>query len=455
MTLILSCITDEQAFQVSDRRLTRIKADGSFEVAEDNRNKAVAFDGRLSWAFTGLARIRREPSAKWLATQLHRTSKESLSELGDELAKHATEDFKRIPFSSAQKRHAFVAVGWWPTTSEPREFKPVIVTISNATDGTGRWHATASDTFSVTISEPEFGRKGVKLLSSGRDVSEDRLLRLRRKLARFIKRDALHASGELLVREVRNIASKHEDVGSNVMLISLPRSALDRSGRFSFINQLPSKDVATYWYFSSSDDAQRSPIVVGDGMIGEIVTYQGAAARREMKRQKLPTPTPPRFFILTPWTITGEDSRRGPLVTEYKLEGWTDLTGALSWDKDYACPYFGLIIGANATDTIIEKIRTDDRHVILADTQRLADQSVSDELIAQLERWLSRNGATRDDLAAIDLEGHRETSRTLIDRLLAVMRMPRRGHEETKLHRPPSGTGTALSLGRKYQTGSE
>lgn len=448
MTLILSCITDKQAFQVSDRRLTRINPDGSPEVAEDDRNKAVAFDGRLSWAFTGLANIGQEPSALWLAKRLKATSRESLSELGAELAQHATEDFKRIRVSSTLKRHTFVAVGWWPT-SEPHEVEPVIVRISNALDSTGGWQSTASDTFVATLSNVQ---GGMTLFPSGQPVPEDRLLRLRRNLRASLRRGALHASGDLLVREVRDIASTNKSVGSSVMLVSLPKAALDKSGNFTFINQRPSEKVATYWYFSLSNDAQKSPIVVGESMITSVVVHRGEAARRGMKRAKLASPTRPRFLILTPWagTDTDGDARRG-LVAEYKLNNYTDLTRALSWDKAYDCPYFGVIIGMDAEEVTIEEVKADERHVILADRQLSCPKECpSEQLITQLKRWFIQRGATRDDLVLIDLGGHRETLRGLIDRLLIVMRTPRRGREGTKLHQPPRGTGAGVAVQRKY-----
>ena len=447
MTMILSCITEEQAFQVSDRRLTLVKPDGTTEVAEDDRNKAVVFDGRLAWAFTGLAQIQREPSAEWLAKRLKATSKVSLSELGEELADHASVDFKRIPVSSDLKRHAFVAVGWWPADSDTRAFEPVIVRVSNMFDNAGRLQATASETFKTTVSKPE---DSVTILPSGQPVLEDQLSRLRRNLKASMKHDALQASGDLLVREVLGIASANEYVGSNVLLISLPRAALDESGRFFFINQRPSPKVATYWYVSSTDDAQKSPIVVGSG-ISDLVIHRGAAALREIKCLNLPKPRPWRYLILTPWTGTGsdDDPRRG-LVTEYQLVGAADVTRALVWGKEYDCPYFGLIIGANANETVVKQIRADERHLILADRLHVDDQ-VPDGLVTQLEHWFLNRDAIREDLDVINLEGYTDSLIMLIDRLLAVMRTRRRGHEKTKLHEPPRGGGTGIVMPRKYQ----
>jgi len=423
---------------------------GSSVVKEDDRNKAVIFDGRLSWAFTGLADIGSEPTAEWLAKQLHAISKQSLSEFGSELAQSATEAFGRIRASPVQKRHAFIAIGWWPTASMPRTFEPVILTISNATADGQSWQERACERFSAYITRPE---DGITLCFAGQSVSKERLSRLKRSLKTFIERNALHASGDLLIKEVQHMASINQYVGHTVILISIPRAALSESGQFHVLNQKPSAEVAAYWYTSSTNEAQRSPTFVGDGILDNLVIYRGEAARREMQRMPSQEPPKPRLLILTPWAGTGssKDDPRHGLVTEYKLDGWTDMVGALSWDKAFDCPYFGLIIGVYAVeDSVLGEIKADKRHVILADRQNPM-QTVSDELIAQLEQWFLLQDATREELTAINLEAHRESLLTLIKWLDYVMKSLRIGHEETTLHQPPDGTGAGVIMGRKLQ----
>ena len=51
VTLLLTCITDRLAVQVSDRRLTLLNG----EVAEDQANKATLLCRQATFAYTGLA----------------------------------------------------------------------------------------------------------------------------------------------------------------------------------------------------------------------------------------------------------------------------------------------------------------------------------------------------------------------------------------------------------------
>jgi HPt (histidine-containing phosphotransfer) domain-containing protein len=420
---------------------------------DDERNKSVVYDGRLSWAFTGLAQIGKEPSEKWLADQLFKINRknQSLCQIAETLSNRATLTFRGIRLDSFFKRHAFVAIGWWPKDNSDI-FESVIVLISNATDENNCWRATANDFFSAKIIKPT---NKLTIIHSGQNIPNSRLHRLHRTFQASIKKGALHAAGELLVREVQVISQTNSMVGNTVMLTSLPKSALQKTGDFSFINSKPSNNIATYWYYSSSEVVQKSPIVVGTSMMSDIVVSRGAdEAQRKTFQQKFMDLARPRFLILTPWTGTGqtsEDSRRG-LVTEYEHTSWTNISNPLSWDKEYDCPYFGLVAAIDTSESIINEIKKDNRHVFLADTNHPMEDPPPEELVVQLLQWFRSNGAIEEEIDSINLEGHRETIRTLVNRVLLVTRSLRRGHEETKLHPPPSGSGAGVMMTRKHQS---
>ena len=57
MTFVLSCVTPEYVYQVSDRRLTWLNGAQRGHVVDDERNKSVLVDGRIAFAYTGLAEI--------------------------------------------------------------------------------------------------------------------------------------------------------------------------------------------------------------------------------------------------------------------------------------------------------------------------------------------------------------------------------------------------------------
>lgn len=120
MTLNISCATHEYAVQVSDRRLTKDR-----KVVEDDANKIVLFCGRMAFSYTGLAEIGKEKTDIWLTRILADPKCQSLSDAVRTIKTRATESFQDVPWSKAQKRHAFVGIGW--TNAAGKEvFQPIV-----------------------------------------------------------------------------------------------------------------------------------------------------------------------------------------------------------------------------------------------------------------------------------------------------------------------------------------
>jgi hypothetical protein len=102
VTLIVSCLTESQAVQVSDRR------DFSPVSYKDTGHKALVFCGHFSFANMGEARIGDLDSLEWLAKQLYTCADihEVLTRIPDQLT---AEIGRGIP---AGARLGFFAVGW-------------------------------------------------------------------------------------------------------------------------------------------------------------------------------------------------------------------------------------------------------------------------------------------------------------------------------------------------------
>lgn len=64
MTLIISCVTKDRVYQVSDRQLTSLD---SGETVDDNANKAVLV-GNMAFGYTGLAKIGTTRTDIWFAS---------------------------------------------------------------------------------------------------------------------------------------------------------------------------------------------------------------------------------------------------------------------------------------------------------------------------------------------------------------------------------------------------
>jgi len=91
MTLILSCITDDYVFQVSDRLLTdSVK---KLPIGPE-ANKAVDFWGKVNFGYTGLANLRGKSVDGWIAETVINCI--SVYEAVETLRESATTDFKGI-----------------------------------------------------------------------------------------------------------------------------------------------------------------------------------------------------------------------------------------------------------------------------------------------------------------------------------------------------------------------
>lgn len=69
MTFVLAAATMDYVVQISDRRLTAFDRRGRPSVYKEEENKAIfwnAPDARLAVSYTGIARVRGEPTERWL-----------------------------------------------------------------------------------------------------------------------------------------------------------------------------------------------------------------------------------------------------------------------------------------------------------------------------------------------------------------------------------------------------
>jgi hypothetical protein len=67
VTYILSCITDDVVYQVSDRRFTSFEP--PYDIVEDS-NKAVLYENRMVFAYSGISHVGTVRTDEWLAKVL-------------------------------------------------------------------------------------------------------------------------------------------------------------------------------------------------------------------------------------------------------------------------------------------------------------------------------------------------------------------------------------------------
>lgn len=128
MTLIAVLLADEYVLSVSDRRLCWIQ-NNEIIRREDSENKTVALCGHYLMGYTGLARIEGKPVQQWIVETLVSVPTERYFST---LVQAASTTFEQVHVSPENlKRHAFLAVGFTATRSEPR-LRASGVTVSNA-----------------------------------------------------------------------------------------------------------------------------------------------------------------------------------------------------------------------------------------------------------------------------------------------------------------------------------
>lgn len=252
MTLILSAVVRDYAIQVSDRRLTR-----AGKLEDDETNKAVLFCNRFCFAYTGLGFIGVTPTDEWLTKALVNAKTQSLSEATRSLAQQATDAFRKIGWSRAQKRHAFVGVGWAQLRNEAF-LSPIICSVSNAHNADGVWLDKARDEF--TVFHRLWSEKPIfDVIATGQSLQSQELKFLRRNLRRcFDHKTGPELISEYLIHQIRRIAEESDLVGKSLMVVCLPKQSVLTSSMF-LTNLAPGsqktmKDVQSFYYLPDGED---------------------------------------------------------------------------------------------------------------------------------------------------------------------------------------------------------
>jgi hypothetical protein len=250
LTLIISVLTPQWAIQVSDRRLVRIR-EGAAVRADDERNKAVTWCGRLAFAYAGLAELGREKQTDiWLANRLSESEAalEQGSDQGDLLgavAQRATRYFEgpRISrFSAEMRRHAFVGVGWARFDGED-DVSPYLALVSNFHDPEdGTELAEARPAFGLSMRRLEPGQGG-HVMPVGYPLPQSEIDELSGRLAGADADDI--ALVAVLADKVREAAAASELVGRGLLVNVIPRGGHgdEQAERTTFLRVFPEDEL--------------------------------------------------------------------------------------------------------------------------------------------------------------------------------------------------------------------
>jgi hypothetical protein len=241
MTLVLSVLTDDYVLQVSDRCMTFERGDGAVRY-EEGHNKAVLFEHRIAFGYTGQGRIEGLPTDEWL--------QERLAE-GTDVATglQAVVDGLTRGFPPARTPHAFLGVGWG-FVHEPT---PFLVCISNCVGANGQQLERPSPTFSMLNAKPAPGAKAFIHQLPERIEGQD-WARLEAQVVYLIERGNDPAAvADVLIEAVRFVSDDSDDVGSGLMVNCLPFTVATGSDTGSVISSRPSMHHRSFAYLAPGE----------------------------------------------------------------------------------------------------------------------------------------------------------------------------------------------------------
>lgn len=252
MTFILSCATHDAVYQVSDRRLTWLGGPDAGTVKDDESNKAVLIDGRMAFGYTGIAEVEGTRTDYWLAQLFGHVPTKDLAAVAERIRQEATSAFRRTRVANSQwLRHAFVGVGWGSYQAE-NFLAPFLVTITNALDAAGEWEYAPSADFRFVLNQWGATVGEFAIASAGQSLAGAERKAIWRHVRRVVRRDApRRAMLRALIDSCLWVAGRYATVGKSLMVLCIPRSAVERqfaTGEIIALTGPPGDDFASFLY---------------------------------------------------------------------------------------------------------------------------------------------------------------------------------------------------------------
>lgn len=280
VTLILTCLTDDCVYQVSDRRLTSF--DPPRSPIDDESNKAVFVSGRVIFGYTGISKVNGENTDLWLTRVAASVNSTDMGKISRKIRDEATSAFRRMNLASRYKRHAFQGAGWFSDPKRPA-LRPGTVTVHNALEsGTLAWLPYARPSFELVTNFPQIGRAQFHLSSVGltpTPAEKEAVYKLVRKCVhrRLRRQESVLYALVFSMRWLHNRYQPNSPIGPNMMAVSLPKIAAEhvaQTGEFMAVAGGPVAGTTTFLDINISGRAEIfGPHVVhgGSAMTGFTV----------------------------------------------------------------------------------------------------------------------------------------------------------------------------------------
>ncbi|MEI6665969.1 MAG: hypothetical protein WCL53_07425 [Chloroflexota bacterium] len=280
MTTILTALTDDFMYLLSDRRLTDMST--GIPDERSNATKSILFHDSIILGFTGSAQLpdargRPVPTAEWLGERIR---ERRASEVIETLRQALTDTYtsRLAQFHPNSRRLDVIAAVWGQRPD--RVFAPVCFTISNAADPSFQ---------SFSVAKQGRTQRGTLAWSThGVEFDLPAALRLDRAL-REIRR---HCAGspltitQTLVSVFRGFARTQRFVSEDVLVTMLPRPT-EAATSFGIVGGGPQAGMPSAFFVPASQPIGRAiqhfPVVVlpGGGFVAEMsVSYNADPPRR-------------------------------------------------------------------------------------------------------------------------------------------------------------------------------
>jgi hypothetical protein len=397
MTLILSQITRDYVIQVSDRRLTR--PDGS--VFDDDSNKAVLYNHHFAFAYTGLAQMSTgEPTDRWLLNTLVKQSNRPFNEALHGVCKAATATIGSNPLPKSHKRLAIVGVGW-VSTDRKSGLLPCYVSISNFQNRNGEWSSEVSDEFTVLCTSLDRGSLH-RTFVAGQPIDPG----IKNQLDRIAHECTSRHIGpgelaRLLMASVQSVAHNNPLVGSNIMITSIPRAAVEHivanPGPVLELFAPPSRKKITFLHVPSNAS---EPVRYGPKSVAAGTAMGEFEVRPLPPGYKFEPPAPKHVFALTRLvereSVFGLERSAELIGAGFRGLGVGMETSIDDWKKGAPCPHYGAVVYIRGPSDEIDKVGQDKRFFLLSRNETDLQVKPDNDWLEMLQQWSASRGVSAD-----------------------------------------------------------
>jgi hypothetical protein len=259
VSIVLTALTRGNIVQVSDRLMTYVKGDGSVHY-EDGHNKAILFEGHTLFGLIGAGQIEGLATDEWLEERL-------ASGRDTESSLKAIEIGLKRSFPPGSSALAFIGGMWACDDPECTELSSRLIGVSNCTNPDGYEISVQSDFHFFGHGLPP--DRSSQIAQAPGHLTPDEFTALEVQVEYLAENgDDPAAIAEALVAEAFNVAKREDTVGSELMVSSLPKKALQTMLRekrqMSFFASWPTPEAASFAIAHPNGDREfLSPRVVG------------------------------------------------------------------------------------------------------------------------------------------------------------------------------------------------